>query len=134
MSQENVEAVRASFELWREGRMGEWLETLAADFEWDISAHPLPDFPNRGSGRDAFAGHMGDYASGWIDYEVSSKDVLDRGADVVLVLHERARMPDSDMTLDRDLPTVWTVRDRRSVRVRVFKTRAEALEATRPSE
>jgi hypothetical protein len=33
------------------------------------------------------------------------------------------------MMLDRDLPHVWTVRDGRGVRFRVFKTRAEALEA-----
>ena len=38
-------------------------------------------------------------------------------------------MRDSDMMLDRDLPTVWTVRDGRAVRHRVFKTRADALEA-----
>jgi ketosteroid isomerase-like protein len=126
--------VRASFELWRDGPMGEWIETLDADFEWDISAHPLPDFPNRGHGRDAFVGHMGNYVSGWTDYEVSSNELIDRGDDVVLVIHERARMPDSDMMLDRDLPTVWTVQDGRAVRLRVFKTRAEALEAARLSE
>jgi ketosteroid isomerase-like protein len=134
MSQENVEVVRASFELWRDGRMGEWIGMLNADIEWDISAHPLPDFPNRGSGRDAFVGHMGDYLSGWTDYEASSKELIDRGDDVVVIMHERARMPDSDMMLDRDLPNVWTVRDGRAVRFRVFKTRAEALEAVGLSE
>jgi ketosteroid isomerase-like protein len=134
MSQENVEVVRASFELWRDGRMGEWIETLDADIEWDISAHPLPDFPDRGSGRDAFVGHMGDYLSGWTDYEASSKELIDRGDDVVVIMQERARMPDSDMMLDRDLPNVWTVRDGRAVRLRVFKTRTEAFEATVLSE
>ena len=129
MSQENVEVVRASFELLCDGRMGEWIATLDADIEWDISAHPLPDFPDRGRGRDAFVGHMGDYLSGWIAYEALGKELIDRGDDVVLIMHERARMPDSDMMLDRDLPTVWTVRDGRAVRLRVFKARAEALEA-----
>jgi ketosteroid isomerase-like protein len=134
MSQENVEFVRASFELWRDGRTGEWIETLDADIEWDISAHPLPDFPDRGSGRDAFVGHMGDYLSGWTDYEASSKELIDGGDDVVVIMQERARMPDSDMMLDRDLPNVWTVRDGRAVRFRVFKTRTEALEAVGLSE
>ena len=129
MSQENVEVVRASVELWCDGRMSEWIATLDADIEWDISAHPLPDFPDRGRGRAAFVAHMGGYLSGWIAYEASGKELIDRGDDVVLILHERARMPDSDMTLDRDLPTVWTVRDGRAVRLRVFKVRAEALEA-----
>jgi ketosteroid isomerase-like protein len=134
MSQETVEVIRASFEFWRDGRTGEWIETLDADIEWDISAHPLPDFPDRGSGRDAFVGHMGNYLSGWTDYEASAKELIDRGDNVVVILHERARMPDSDMMLDRDLPTVWAVRDRRAVRLRVFKTRAEALAAVGLSE
>jgi ketosteroid isomerase-like protein len=129
MSQENVEAVKRSFELWRDGSIGEWIETLDPDIEWDVSAHPLPDFPNRGSGRDAFLRHLGDYVSGWNDYEVSSRELIDAGDEVLLILHERARMRDSDMMLDRDLPTVWTVRDGRAVRHRVFKTRADALEA-----
>jgi ketosteroid isomerase-like protein len=131
MSQENVELISASFALWREGRTGEWIETLDADIEWDISAHPLPDFPDRGSGREAFVGHMGNYLSGWTDYEASTKELIDRGDTVVVMLHERARMPDSDMMLDRDLPTVWDVRDGRAVRLRVFKSRGEALEAAK---
>ena len=134
MSRENVEVVRAGFELWRDGRMGEWIETLDADIEWDISAHPLPDFPDRGCGRAAFVGHMGDYLSGWTAYEVSGKELIDRGDHVVLIIRERARMPDSDMMLDRDLPSAWTVRDGRAVRLRVFKTRTEAFEATALSE
>jgi hypothetical protein len=35
----------------------------------------------------------------------------------------------SDVVLDRDLPQVWTIREGRAVRLRVFKTRQEALEA-----
>ena len=45
MSQENVEAVRRSFELWRDGRIEAWIETLDPSIEWDITAHPLPDLP-----------------------------------------------------------------------------------------
>ena len=134
MSQENVELVRRSFELWQDGRVDAWIETIDAGVEWDISAHPLPDFPNSGIGRDALVGHMAAYLSGWNDYEVSNKETIDGGDDVVMIMHERARMRGSDMVLDRDLPTVWTVRDGRAVRYRVFKTRADALEAAGLSE
>jgi ketosteroid isomerase-like protein len=134
MSKENVELVSQAFEHWRSGRIDEWIETLDPDVEWDISAHPLPDFPDRGSGRDAFVGHMADYVSGWNDYEVTAAELIDGGDEVVLMSHESARMRTSDVTLDRDLPMVWTIRDGRSVRVRVFKTRAQALDASGLSE
>jgi ketosteroid isomerase-like protein len=129
MSQENVEVVRQGFDDWRAGRIAEWAETVDLDIEWDTSAHPLPDFPDRGRGRDALVRHMYDYLAGWNDYEATPEEVLDGGDEVVLIVHERARMRGSDVILDRDLPTVWTVRDGRNVRFRVFKTRAQALEA-----
>jgi ketosteroid isomerase-like protein len=130
MSQENVELVRQGLEYWRAGRIGEWIQTLDPDFDWDISAHPLPDFPDRGTGRDAWARHMAEYLAGWNDYEATVEELIDAGgSDIVLILHERARMRASDVVLDRDLPMVWTVRGGHSVRIRVFKTRAQALEA-----
>jgi ketosteroid isomerase-like protein len=134
MSEENVELVSQGFEHWRNGRIDEWIETLDPDVEWDISAHPLPDFPDRGSGRDALVKHMADYVAGWIDYQVTADELIDGGDEVVVLMHESARMRASDVTLDRDLPMVWTVRDGSSVGFRVFKTRAQALEAAGLSE
>ena len=129
MSEENVELVRQGFEHWRSGKLHEWIKTVDPDVEWDLSAHPLPDFPDRGSGRDALVSHLADYLTGWNDYEVTAGELIDGGDEVILLVHERARMRASDATLDRDLPTVWTIRDGLSVRLRVFKTRAQALEA-----
>jgi hypothetical protein len=61
---------------------------------------------------------------------VTIGDVFDAGEDVGLIWHERVRMPGSDRTLERDLPTIWTVRDGGTLhRLRAFKTREEALEA-----
>ena len=65
MSQENVEIMRRSFELWVGGDIDAWIETLDPDIGWDISAHPLPDVPNHGRGREAFiTDMMGTYLSG----------------------------------------------------------------------
>jgi ketosteroid isomerase-like protein len=129
MSQENVELVRRTVELFREGRIDAWFQMLDPHIAWDISAHPLPDFPDTGSGRDAFARHMGAYVGGWNDYEFSIKELIDGGPYVVLVLHERTRVRGSDTMIERDLAQVLTVRNGRGVWFRVFKTRAEALEA-----
>ena len=129
MSQENVELVTRSLEHWLDGRIGEWTETLDTDIEWDISGYPLPDFPDSGSGRDALVDHVASYRSGWNDYKPTINELIDGGDDVILILRERARMRGSDITLDRDLAMVWTVRDGRIVLFRVFKSRALALEA-----
>ena len=126
--------VWGGFEPGRAGWRGVGVATIDPDIAWDISAHPLPDFPDRGSGRGAFVRHMADYFAGWTDYEATVQESIDVGDDVVLILHERARMRASDSILDRDLPVVWTVRNGRNVGFRVFKTRAEALEVARLSE
>ena len=129
MSQENVEVLRRSFGYRDEGRFDDWIGSFDPDVEWDISAYPLPDFPDHGVGRDALLGHLGDYFAGWNDYESSISAVFDAGENVVVILRERARMRASDVIIERDLPQVWTIRDGRLCHFRVFKTRSEALRA-----
>jgi ketosteroid isomerase-like protein len=129
MSEENVKIVRETFERFQAGDAG-WTDRLDPDIEWDISAHPLPDVPNRGRGRDDFLSKvLATYLSGWLDYRSEVKEVIDAGDDVVLVLHETARMRMSGATLERDLVQVWTVSGDRWVFFRVFSTKAQAIEA-----
>jgi ketosteroid isomerase-like protein len=135
MSQENVEAVKHSFELFIRGELDAWIETLDPDIGWDISAHPLPDVPNHGRGRDAFATDvMATYLSGWTEYSAELKELVDAGDEVITVLHETANMGETGVALDRDLVQLWTVRNGRSAFLRVFHTKAEALEAAGLSE
>ena len=130
MSAENVEAIRRSMELWLGGDLDGWLATIDPDVGWDISAHPLPDVPNYGRGRDSLIADMLTvYMAGWVDYSVELKESVDAGDDVVLVLHETAKMHESGVPLDRDLVHVWTMRDGVGTFLRVFKTKAEALDA-----
>jgi ketosteroid isomerase-like protein len=130
MSQENVEIVRRSFDLWRHGDLEGWLETIDPAIEWDISSHPLPDVPNRGSGREAFLTDMlATYTSGWNDYSAELKEVSEAGEHVILVAHETATMRDTGVPLERDLVQLWTVQGGKAVFLRVFRTKAEALDA-----
>jgi len=136
MSQENVAVVGRSTELWLRGEYDAWIETIDPDVGWDISAHPLPDVPNRGRGREALVTDMlATYLSGWIDYSAEIKELVDAGSDqVIMVLHETAKMGGTGVVIDRDLVQLWTVRDGRGAFVRVFQTKAEALEAAGLSE
>jgi len=136
MSQENVEVVGRSTELWLRGEYDAWIETIDPDVGWDISTHPLPDVPNRGRGREALVTDMlATYLSGWTDYSAEIKELVDAGSDqVIMVLHETAKMGGTGVVIDRDLVQLWTVRDGRGAFVRVFQTKAEALEAAGLSE
>ncbi len=135
MSQENLEGTRRSIELWLSGDFDAWLETIDPNVGWDISTHPLPDVPNQGRGRDALVTDMlATYMSGWTDYSAEIRELVDAGDRVVAVIHETAMMRESGVPLDRDIVQVWTIRDGRATFLRVFRTRAEALEAIGLSE
>ena len=70
------------------------------DIGWDISKHPLPDVPNHGRGRDVLMADMiVTYLSGWTDYSAELKEVINAGDQVVVVLHETARMRDTGVPL-----------------------------------
>jgi ketosteroid isomerase-like protein len=129
MSRENVEAVAASWDLFLRRDFDTWVETIDPDIEWDISAYPLPDWPDRGKGRQEWLQHVSDYLAGWVDHSQEVRELIDAGDNVVVVVHETARMRDSGATLDRDLNFVFTLREGKAVRWRVFQTKEEALEA-----
>ena len=130
MSGENVDLIRRGAELWLGGDFTGWLETIDPDIGWDISTHPLPDVPNTGTGRDALVNDvLLTYMSGWNDYSAEIKEASEAGGQVVLIIHERATMRDTGVLLERDLVQLWTVREGRGAFLRVFRTKAEALEA-----
>ena len=129
MSGGNLELVRGAFALFSQGHWEAWIATFADDIEWDVSAHPLPDFPDRGRGRDELAAHLREYFSGWIDYAAEMREMTAEGDEVYVVLHERASMRDTDVALDRDIVIAWTVRAGRMARFRVFRTLSDARAA-----
>jgi ketosteroid isomerase-like protein len=129
MSRENVEALRHLYEAFSQGDLGPLVEMAHAEMEWNLSAHPLPDFPDRGRGREAFMAHFAEYLSGWDDHQFVLNDLRPSRDEVVVVQREYARMRDSNVVLDRDLPVVWTFRGGKAVLVRVFQTNADAFAA-----
>ena len=121
MSQENVEIVRDAFE----GRD----DILDPQFEWDFSAYAGLDVAPRGTGRESFFRLMERYRRAWLDYQRSLKEVVDAGEEVVVVVHESARLKQTQMLIERDLAQVWTFRDGKVTRLRAYGTKQEALEA-----
>ncbi|HEX3511563.1 MAG TPA: nuclear transport factor 2 family protein [Solirubrobacteraceae bacterium] len=129
MSQDNTEVVRRGQEARSAGRIGEWITTLDPEIEWDISGYPLPDFPLQGKGRAAFVAHVTKYWSIWNDYSQTVQKTVDIGDEVLVFLHESARLRNCDEFVERDVATIWTIENGVRVRFRAFEHRADALKA-----
>ena len=132
MSEENVERVRSGIERWADGGFGVdaiSVDLYAPDVEWDLSAYPLVDFPNRGRGRESLFSNLTEFFAGWREYRSEVTECIDAGQDVIVVTHETARIGDSSVLAERDVSQVFTLRDGQVVKWRVFETKAEALEA-----
>ena len=131
MSQEsNRRLIQRGHEARSAGRIVDWMETLDPEIEWDISAYPVEGFPERGSGRAEFVGHVTRYWSIWNDYAQEVKEIIEAGDEVVVVLGEHARLRNSDADLDREVAAVWTIEHGVRTRFRAFPSRETALRAT----
>jgi len=131
MTDENRQVVERGHAARITGRIGDWIETLDPQIEWDISGYPVAGFPQRGSGRNEFVAHVTKYWSLWNDYSQGVKEMIEEGDEVVVVIGERARLRNSDADLERELAIVWTIENEKRVRFRAFASRDAALAAVR---
>jgi ketosteroid isomerase-like protein len=107
-----------------------WMEWMDPEIGWDFSAYPLADLPTHGRGSQELVTQVMDiYFSGWVDYRAEITEAIDGGDDVVVVMHEVARMRGSDTVLERDVAHIWTFRGGKWVFWQIFPTREAALEA-----
>jgi len=125
MSQENVEIVRRAWEAF----MRRDNEATLALYDPEVELHHHVD----GSVYRGLAGVRA-YFRDWFDVwgEVFSNDLeelIDAGDDVIAVMHVGARGRRSGIEVERREWHVWTLRDRKLWRLRIYATKAEALEA-----
>jgi uncharacterized protein len=128
MSQENVELVRALYaEIWGGDRPPDF--TSRVDPQVEIVA--WPNFPDDGvlSGRAGFELWTKRWSGVFEHYDLQPERFWEGGEFVVAALHERARAGRSGIPIDEHYAHLWTIRDGRVVRVQVFRTPEEALEA-----
>ena len=130
MSEENVELVRRGFDLWKGGDLEGWLETIDPRSGGTSPPTRFRMFRTGAKAAESFITDMlTTYMSGWNDSPPSSRGFPGAGEHVILVAHETATMRDTGVPLERGLVQLWTVRGGKAVFLRVFRTKAEALEA-----
>ncbi len=130
MSQENVEIIRRGFEQFLSTGEPPWA-LVAEDFE--LHDHDSPD-------QGVYAGHAGygqwlkDWDAAWETWTLQLERLVDAGDAVVAIYRLRVKGKGSGVELDRSEAQVWELRGGQAVRLDVYGSAAEALEAVGLSE
>ena len=127
MSAENVEIVRATQEAWSRGDAEEAVAYLDDAIEWEM-AEDEPDARTLRGIPDVLA-MIGGWIRSFDDFSVEVLERIDAGDDVVVPVTVTGRPRGSAGVVTIPETQVFTVRDGRIVRVREYRTKAEALAA-----
>jgi len=129
MPQENVEMIRRGYEYFAE--TGDFREEIMhPDFVWDMST--FRDWPERQTyaGLEGARAFMRDWWEAWEDWELEVEELLEAGESVVAIVRQRGRSKATGLPADMHFAMVWTIRDGKQFRMRMYASPDEALEAT----
>jgi ketosteroid isomerase-like protein len=142
MSEEEVEVIRAAFDEASRvqdpsGRQLDALdrETLAVVFRFfdpEIEVHEDPSFPEAGvyRGVEAAARYFTQFTESFDEFTLEVEDLVDLGAGRVLMLFRlRTRGKESGATVEAHPGWIYTIRDRKAVRIEAYLDRDEAFAA-----
>jgi ketosteroid isomerase-like protein len=143
MSHENVELVRALHPTGVDlvEFFSEDPEAVAAFMEWgpsdafaeDFEVRFISDTPGVDAeyrGLDGFVEGWRDWLEPWSSYRVDVEQILDAGNDVIALLQVHAKTSHGGVAMEHSPGSVWTFRDGKITRVRLFLDRKQALRVT----
>jgi ketosteroid isomerase-like protein len=125
MSPENVEIVRSGVEAWLRGDMTGAVSYWDGEIEW-VSP---PEDPDRVVvvGPEAAGAALARWMSTWDQYRYELSELIDAGDSVIQA--GRQVMAARGAEVASELYFVWTFRDGRAIRMRMFYNRHQALKA-----
>jgi ketosteroid isomerase-like protein len=127
MSQQNVQAVRRSFEAFNRRDIDAWLAYWHADGEWyPAMAGQIEADLHRGHGE--LRRFAEDYYATWEMIRLIADEITEVGDRVLVVGRVRARGSGSGVELERPWAWVTEFRGDKFIRVRAYLDRAIALE------
>jgi ketosteroid isomerase-like protein len=127
MSAENIEIVRRSWEAWKQGDGGAALSCYDRDIVWE----PAEDEPDSHTARGVteVIELMGRWVGSFEGFTGEPLEFIDAGDDIVVPMVFTGRPHGSEQEVTLQETQVFTLRDGLIVRVREFRTKAEALAA-----
>jgi ketosteroid isomerase-like protein len=127
MSRENVEIVRRGHEAFERGDLTVALDSLDPEIVSYV-APPLPD-PSEYRGREGFLQMFANWTEGFDDYVQHAEEYVEAGDHVIVRVYQRGTGTASGVPVERAFWFLHTLRDGRLVRMGVYDTKEQALEA-----
>ena len=129
-SKKNVELLRRFYEYFNQRDLDAVLELCASDVE----VYKDPDvvemvaaFTPRGQER--VAQYLRGWLDSWDDYHARPEELLQSGDEVAVLIRLHARGKGSQFDIEADMADVFSVRDGKIVRLRLYVQRQTALKA-----
>jgi ketosteroid isomerase-like protein len=132
MSQENVEVVRATFEAFN--RQG--VEAALPYFDPEIEWLGPPEWLEEGlyKGHDGIRKIAAVWTENFDEFRLDLEKAIDAGDHVVALAYQRGRIKGSGDPIEQPIGYDWEVGGGKAVRVQVYFSWKEALEAVGPPE
>jgi ketosteroid isomerase-like protein len=129
MSQQNVELVLRFEDSWARSDLGAAQECVSAEFEFDWSESIGP-FVGIYHGRDGLAQFWEELHDTWENFAPEAEEIIPCGGGQVITLDVvRGRGRGSGIPMQAHGVMLWTLRDGKIARVKMFQTKDEALAA-----
>lgn len=125
MSQQSIDAVRASYEAFARGDFPAVLEAMDPGIDW-VDQDSLP-WGGSHRGHDEFARHMQSFASNFEEFQIDPEEFLDCGENVVVSGRFSGRGNAGEF--DAATMWVWQLRDGKATRVDSYTDTAAVLKA-----
>ena len=135
MSQENVEAFKRGLEAGNRGDVDGLLDELHPEIEWHSALHAL-----MGGEQTVFRGHagvrkmIGDLYETFDEVQIEMSEFRDLGDGLVAIGTTRTRGKASGVETETPLAFVTEIRNGKTISIRAYLDRAEALDAAGLSE
>ena len=130
MSEENLEIVRRVFELGASrDAAATALELYDPELVWDVSRLGLVFGRGIYHGRQGLRDWFSQWYGAWENARNELEDLIDAGGHVLSIHTQRAVGRDSGIQVELQQFAVWTLLDKRIIRVTWFRTLDEAVRA-----
>jgi hypothetical protein len=77
---------------------------------------------------------LAEWPDAWDEWELEGEEYIDAGERVVAIINQRGRSTASGIPVEMRFAQVWTLRDGQGIRMEMYASPAEALEAVGLSE